>query len=69
MSLKKMGLLALFVAGSLLISTVSFQLTLGVLLVAVSYSELRKEGIDLNQLDDMLINKIKELSQVINNDK
>lgn len=59
--MKKLGLAILFAVGVLLAVTVNFQLTISMILIAVSYSELRKEGVDLNQVDDILLDKLREL--------
>lgn len=68
--MKKLGLAILFTAGVILTATVSFQLTLGAILIAVSYAEFRKEGIDLNQVDDILIEKLRNvLNKGTNNEQ
>jgi len=53
--------IAIFLLGGVLAATFSLQLTLGVALMVVGYSELRKRGIELDDIDDILKEKIKEL--------
>lgn len=51
----------LFLVGGFLAATVNLQLSLGVALMIVSWNELRKQGVALDQIDDILKEKIKEL--------
>ena len=59
--MKKIGLAILFAVGVLMAITVNVQLTLSMVLIAISYSELRKEGVDLTQIDDILLDKLREI--------
>lgn len=59
--MKKIGLSILFVVGVLMAVTVNIQLTISMVLIAISYSELRKEGVDLTQIDDILLEKLREI--------
>lgn len=57
----KVAFAGLFVAGAALALTVNIQLSLGAILMVVAYEELRKRDIPLNQIDDILKDKIEEL--------
>lgn len=59
--MKKIGLAVLFAVGVLMAITVNVQLTLSMVLIAISYAELRKEGVDLTQIDDILLDKLREI--------
>lgn len=59
--MKKIGLAILFAVGVLMAVTVNIQLTISIVLIAISYSELRKEGVDLTQIDDILLDKLREI--------
>ena len=65
MDIKKVGFAALFVVGAVLVATVSLKLTAGVVLMVASYRELRKQGVDLSDIDDILLEKFNELREKI----
>lgn len=67
--MKKLGLAVLFAVGVLMAITVNIQLTISMVLIAISYSELRKEGIDLTQIDDILLDKLREIVNKGTNDE
>jgi len=58
---QKLIFIILLLLGGLMAATVNLQLTLGVILMVVGYSELRKRGVALTDIDDILKDKITEL--------
>lgn len=47
--------------GALIVLFSNFQTAIGVLLVAVGYTELRKQGYSLSDIDDIVKAKVNEL--------
>lgn len=59
----KLVFVLLFVIGALLAGTANLQLTAGVILMLIGYAEFRKLGINLDTLDDVVLEKLRELLQ------
>ena len=59
----KLVFVLLFVIGALLAGTANLQLTAGVILMLNGYAEFRKLGINLDTLDDVVLEKLRELLQ------
>lgn len=57
----KLVFVLLFVIGALLAGTANLQLTAGVILMLIGYAEFRKLGINLDTLDDVVLEKLREL--------
>jgi hypothetical protein len=55
-------LVLLFLAGAILAGTANFQFTIGAILLLVAYVELRKTGVDINQFDDIILEKVREFT-------
>lgn len=56
----KLLFILLFVVGALLAGTANLQLTAGVVLMLIGYAEFRKTGLTLENLDDALLEKLKD---------
>lgn len=56
----KLAFIALFVVGALLAGTANLQLTAGVILMLIGYAEFRKLGLTLDNLDEALLEKLKD---------
>ena len=61
--MKKLGLAIAFAAGLFLAATSNLQLSLGILVMLLSYVELRKIGIDISQIDDILLEKLSDITK------
>ena len=61
--MKKLGLAIAFTAGLFLAASSNWQLSLGVLVMLLSYVELRKIGIDISQIDDILLEKLRDITK------
>lgn len=59
--MRKLLFVALFVVGLLLAGTADLQLTLGAALLAIGYTEFRKQGISLDQIDDHVLAELRKL--------
>lgn len=57
----KLIFIILFIIGALLAGTANLQLTAGVILMLIGYAEFRKLGINLDTLDDVVLEKLREL--------
>lgn len=57
----KLAFIALFVVGALLAGTANLQLTAGAILMLVGYSEFRKLGLNLDTIDDVVLEKLREV--------
>lgn len=57
----KLVFIILFVIGALLAGTANLQLTAGVILMLIGYAEFRKLGINLDTIDDVVLEKLREL--------
>lgn len=56
----KLAFLVLFVLGVLLAGTANLQLTAGVILMLIGYAEFRKLNINLDNIDDVVLEKLRE---------
>jgi len=56
----KLAFIALFVVGALLAGTANLQLTAGVILMLIGYAEFRKLNINLDNIDDVVLEKLRE---------
>lgn len=56
----KLAFLVLFVLGVLLAGTANLQLTAGVILMLIGYAEFRKLNISLDNIDDVVLEKLRE---------
>ena len=59
--MKNVGLALLFIVGAFLALTANFQLSIGAFLMALSYTEFRRIGLDISQVDDILLEKLREV--------
>lgn len=59
--MKNVFFASLFVVGAILTATVDLQLSVGVILMVFAYNELRKVGINLSQVDDVLIDQLRDI--------
>lgn len=57
----KLAFLVLFVLGVLLAGTANLQLTAGVILMLIGYAEFRKLNINLDNIDDVVLEKLREI--------
>ncbi len=58
---KNLGLAVVFVVGAFLSLTANLQLSIGVFLMALAYTEFRRNGLDITQVDDILLEKLREV--------
>lgn len=59
--MKNLGLAVVFVVGAFLALTANFQLSVGAFLMAIAYTEFRRIGLDISQVDDILIDKLRDV--------
>lgn len=59
--MKQLLFVALFLAGLLLAGTANLQLTVGAALLAIGYTEFRKQGVSLDQIDDHVLAELRKL--------
>ena len=59
---KNLGLAILFAVGALLSLTANIQLTIGIFLMGLAYTEFRRIGVDINQIDDILLEKLRNIT-------
>lgn len=52
----------LFLAGVVVAGTANLQFTIGAVLMVVAYTELRKKGVDLDKIDDIILEKVREVT-------
>lgn len=52
--MKKLGFLIIFAVGAVLAGTANLQLTIGAILMAVGYTEFRRSGLTLSQIDEII---------------
>jgi len=58
---KNLGLSVVFAVGAFLSLTANLQLSIGVFLMALAYTEFRRNGLDITQVDDILLEKLREV--------
>lgn len=58
---KNLGLAILFAVGAFLSLTANVQLTIGIFLMGLAYTEFRRIGVDFSQIDDILLEKLRKI--------
>lgn len=66
---KNLGLALLFAVGAFLSLTANLQLSIGVFLMGLAYTEFRRIGLDISQIDDILLEKLNNLRKGTQNEQ
>ncbi len=66
---KNIGLALLFAVGAFLSLTANLQLSIGVFLMGLAYTEFRRIGLDITQIDDILLEKLNNLRKGTKNEQ